>query len=243
MKMKETKIKSLLIKTALIAASALAFIGFNPISSSAEAVDRSAKEISFGDQESVDLKGSSAAKWYKITLDDSYMVELYGESSSYQHGPGIGVYDENGSLKFSLPLFINTKGVEKANLEKGTYYIKASLSGGNDMTDPINIKFHMEIAKFNLKKPKVKASAGNKVIVSWKKLSSVKGFEVQISTSKDFSKNVKKYTVNGAKKTSKTLTLPKKMRGKKVYVRIRPFTKVAGVKGFADYSPVASKKF
>ncbi|WP_408072479.1 hypothetical protein [Butyrivibrio sp. JL13D10] len=54
---------------------------------------------------------------------------------------------------------------------------------------------------------------------------------------------MKKYTVNSAKKTSKTLSLPKKMRGKKVYVRVRPYTKVAGVKGFADYCPVASKKF
>ena len=239
---KEKRNKSLFFKAALIAASVLTVLGFCPTDSSAQAVDSHAQEITLGEQVSTDLKGMSASKWYKITLDDSYMVELYGSSSTTMHGPSINVYDENGTDMFYLSFMVEPSGVKKANLKKGTYYLKANLAGGADVADPINIKFHLETTNFNIKKPSVKTAEGGKVVVSWKNLSSVNGYEVQISTSKDFSKNLKKYNVTGAGKKTKTLTLPKKMRGKKIYVRVRPYITDSGVKAFADYSGITSKK-
>lgn len=65
----------------------------------------------------------------------------------------------------------------------------------------------------------VKNTASRKITVKWKKVSEAKGYEIQYSTSKSFSKNVKSVKVKGQSKTSKTISGLKK--GKKYYVRMR----------------------
>lgn len=239
---KTTKFLSSIMMTAFVAAFVVLFWGSNAVKSSAAEIDENAQEIKFGDTLTTDLVGSSAAKWYKITLDENYIVNLSAESSTYEHGPGISVRDKNGSEQFSVPLLIKTKNSEQACLKAGTYYFKVSLAGGADtQANPVSIKFTFDKVSLITKKPTVKPVAGGKAKISWKKDSSVNGYQIQVSTTKDFSKNVKNYNVKSNKKT-KTVSLPKKMRGKKIYVRVRAYSTKAGFKAYSEYSPVASKK-
>jgi hypothetical protein len=72
----------------------------------------------------------------------------------------------------------------------------------------------------------------------WTKVKKAKGYEIQYATNKAFTKNAKKVTVKGAKKTSKTIKGLKK--GKTYYVRIRPYATKGGKKYLGIYT-VAKK--
>ena len=78
----------------------------------------------------------------------------------------------------------------------------------------------------------VKSSAKKKVTVKWKKASKVEGYEVQYSTSSDFSTAVKSKTIKG-NKTSVTLTGLKS--GKTYYVRVCSYKTVNGFKVYSNY--------
>jgi hypothetical protein len=84
------------------------------------------------------------------------------------------------------------------------------------------------------------------VTVEWKKQSQkmsasrISGYQIQLSTDKNFSKNVKKATVAGYKKTSKKISGLKS--GKKYYVRIRTYKKTGGTNLYSDWSKVKSVK-
>lgn len=77
-----------------------------------------------------------------------------------------------------------------------------------------------------VKAPKVKKVSGLKVsakkkalVVSWKKLSDINGYQLQVSTKKNF-KNAKTISIN---KSKKTYTASKLKSKKKYYVRIRAY--------------------
>jgi hypothetical protein len=84
------------------------------------------------------------------------------------------------------------------------------------------------------------------VTVEWKKQSQkmaasrISGYQIQLSTDKNFSKNVKKATVAGYKKTSKKISGLKS--GKKYYVRIRTYKKTGGTNLYSDWRKVKSVK-
>jgi len=86
---------------------------------------------------------------------------------------------------------------------------------------------------------KVKA-AKKAISVIWKKVSGVKGYQVQVATDKKFKKNKK--TVN-IKKQKTTKTTVKKLKAKKkYYVRIRTYKIVNGKKVYSSWSKVKSVK-
>ena len=86
---------------------------------------------------------------------------------------------------------------------------------------------------------KLKA-AKKAVSVEWKKVSGVKGYQVQVATDKKFKKNKK--TVN-IKKQKTTKTTVKKLKAKKkYYVRIRTYKIVNGKKVYSAWSKVKSVK-
>jgi uncharacterized protein YjdB len=79
----------------------------------------------------------------------------------------------------------------------------------------------------------VKSSAKKKLTVKWKKGSSITGYEIQYSTSSNFS-NAKTVTVSKSGTTSKTITsLTSK---KKYYVRVRTYKTVDGKKYYSSWS-------
>ena len=84
------------------------------------------------------------------------------------------------------------------------------------------------------KKTSIKKVKGAKkaILVTWKKVSGVKGYQVQVATNKKFKKNKKTVTI---KKQKTTKTTVKKLKAKKkYYVRVRAYNK--GKKAYGDWS-------
>ena len=86
-----------------------------------------------------------------------------------------------------------------------------------------------------------KVTPGKKQIkATYKKVSNITGYQVQVATNKKFTKNKKTVTVKGAKKT--TATVKKLKGGKKYYVRIRTYKTVNGKKYYSSWTKVKSVK-
>ena len=90
-------------------------------------------------------------------------------------------------------------------------------------------------AKIKKVKPAKKA-----VSVEWKKVSGVKGYQVQVATDKKFKKNKKTTTVKKQKTTK--VTIKKLKAKKKYYVRIRTYKTVNGKKVYSSWSKVKTLK-
>lgn len=86
---------------------------------------------------------------------------------------------------------------------------------------------------------KVKA-AKKAVSVEWKKVSGVKGYQIQVATDKKFKKNKKTVTVKKQKTTK--VTIKKLKAKKKYYVRIRTYKTVNGKKVYSSWSKVKTVK-
>lgn len=104
----------------------------------------------------------------------------------------------------------------------------------------------LNITEMDTNKPKSskvkKLKSGKKSAkVTLGRVSSVKGYQIQYSTSSKFTKKkTKTVTISGAKKTSKTL---KKLKSnKKYYVRVRTYKIVANQKVYSDWSAVKTVK-
>ena len=96
------------------------------------------------------------------------------------------------------------------------------------------------VAKPKSAKFKKVKSAKKAISVEWKKVSGVKGYQVQVATDKKFKKNKK--TVN-IKRQKTTKTTVKKLKAKKkYYVRVRTYKIVNGKKVYSSWSKVKSVK-
>ena len=86
-----------------------------------------------------------------------------------------------------------------------------------------------------------KVKAAKKAIeLTWGKVASVSGYEIQVATDKKFKKNKKTVTI---KKQKTTKTTVKKLKAKKkYYVRIRTYKTVNGKKVYSAWSKVKSVK-
>ena len=94
----------------------------------------------------------------------------------------------------------------------------------------------------NLKSASIKKvkAAKKAILVTWKKVGGVKGYQVQVATDKKFKKNKKTVTI---KKQKTTKTTVKKLKAKKkYYVRVRTYKTVNGKKVYSAWSKVKSVK-
>ncbi len=82
-----------------------------------------------------------------------------------------------------------------------------------------------------------KAKAAKKaLVVTWKAVKNVTGYQIQISTNKKFKKNKKTVTVAKKKATKKTI---KKLKSKKkYYVRVRAYKVINGKKVYGKWSKI-----
>ena len=80
---------------------------------------------------------------------------------------------------------------------------------------------------------------GQKLKAYWKKNSSVSGYQLQYSTSKQFT-NCKTVTLKSAKYTGAVRT--KLRKGKTYYVRIRTYKKVGGKTYYSAWSKIRQVK-
>ncbi len=88
---------------------------------------------------------------------------------------------------------------------------------------------------------KVAKAAKGKIKVTYKKATTVSGYQIYLSTSKNFtSKTTKKVTVSGASKLTKTVTGLK--AGKTYYVKVRAYKTVNGQKVYGVFSTTKKAK-
>lgn len=106
--------------------------------------------------------------------------------------------------------------------------------GTNPMTPPI---LYSKPAQVAVNKPQAKEKA---VVVTWKKVKNVSGYEVQLATDKKFKKNKKK--INIKKQNASKKTVKKLKKNKKYYVRVRSYKIVNGKKVYGKWSKVKSVK-
>lgn len=118
----------------------------------------------------------------------------------------------------------------------GHYAVKLTFKGNYSGTVTKTYNINPKGTKIS----KVKA-AKKKAAVKWRKQTkNTKGYQIQYSMSKDFSKGVKTKTVSGNKKTSITL---KKLKSKKTYyIRIRTYQNAAGGKCYSAWSKAKKVK-
>ena len=108
-----------------------------------------------------------------------------------------------------------------------------------------SVKNDTATEQVNVAKPKSanikKIKAAKKAVsVEWKKVSGVKGYQIQVATDKKFKKNKKTVTV---KKQKTTKTTVKKLKAKKkYYVRMRTYKIVNGKKVYSSWSKVKTVK-
>ena len=84
---------------------------------------------------------------------------------------------------------------------------------------------------------KVQKVKNNKIKVSWKRNTTVSGYQIQYSTNKKF-KNAKTITVTSNSTTSKKLASVKK--GTKYYIRIRGYRSIAGTNYYSSWGKIKS---
>lgn len=129
---------------------------------------------------------------------------------------------------------VNSSGVLKIT-GKGTTVIKAVTQTGAVGSKTITVKSSLQSVKI-----KKVQSAKKKLVVRWKSMKNVKGYQIQCSVKKNFKTGVKKITVKGSAKKSKTI---KGLRPKcRYYIRIRSYAVENGKKVYSAWSSVKKAK-
>ena len=145
----------------------------------------------------------------------------------------VTLYDANYKVikDWNIPnRYYETSNSGSLSLASGTYYLKVSGDEHyliNKYGDVLRENTEANFGIVNMKITTLKKTSiskltnvkGKKAKVSYKKVANAKGYEVQYSTSKKFSQNVK--TKNAGTKTS--VTLSKLTKKKTYYVRVRAY--------------------
>ncbi|MCR5544611.1 MAG: transglutaminase domain-containing protein [Eubacterium sp.] len=112
----------------------------------------------------------------------------------------------------------------------GAYKVKIKLRNGYSGSKTLSYNITSKKTKLS----SVKAGHGS-IKVKWKKVKKQNtGYQIIISTNKNFKKGNKKVLVKGSKKSSKTVNGLKS--GRKYFVKVRTYKTVGGKKIFSDWS-------
>ena len=122
------------------------------------------------------------------------------------------------------------------NKKAGTATV--TVTGADDYTGSVTKTFKILPTKTTLSS--VKNARGRKLTVKWKKNTSGTGYEIQYSTSKDFSSGVKTVKVSDNSTVSRTISGLKK--GKTYYVRIRTVSGSSARSGWSSGKSAAMKQ-
>ena len=157
----------------------------------------------------------------QLALNDN--VDYYGFS-----------VNKTGAL--NLKLTAKMEGMELSLLnDEGSYSLMCS--GNKTGNYQFTTSFVSGPSKVRL--ASVRNIKTGKLKASWKKVKSVKGYEVQISTTGDFSSDVTTKLVKGAKKTSftfKGLNISNSWRTYTYYCRVRAYNEKNKIKAYSDWS-------
>ena len=157
----------------------------------------------------------------QLALNDN--VDYYGFS-----------VNKTGAL--NLKLTAKMEGMELSLLnDEGSY----SLMCSGNKTGNYQFTTSFVSGPSKVKLASVRNIKTGKLKASWKKVKSVKGYEVQISTTGDFSSDVTTKLVKGAKKTSftfKGLNISNSWRTYTYYCRVRAYNEKNKIKAYSDWS-------
>ncbi len=165
-------------------------------------------------------------KWGKVTGASGYYV--------YRKKSG-GSYSKIATVKSGSTVSYTDTAVKDKNGKTYIYAVRAyygSTKGG------YTGKTAVRLTGVNLSS--VKNAKGKKMTVKWKKNSKATGYQIQYSTSSNFSSGNKTVTVKGYKNVSKTIS--KLTKGKKYYVRIRVYRTVSGSNYYSAWSNTKNVK-
>jgi hypothetical protein len=164
----------------------------------------------------------------KIGEITAYDVMYTGRETS----PKVRVLDADGK---TIPAEYYT--VEKAGKAIGKYKVKITFKDwySGEVTKTV------KVVPKGTSISSVKSSSKKAMTVKWKKQTSqTTGYQIQYSTTKDFSSGNKTITIKKNKTTSRTI---KKLKsGKTYYVRVRTYKTKSGVKYYSSWSDVKSVK-
>lgn len=149
------------------------------------------------------------------------------------------LYYKTGSGKWKKVNAKNKTTVTVKKLKAGTTYkFKVEAVTGGNRSESSTVNATTKPAAVNLSR--VSSKKKKEVIVEWKKVAGVTGYEVQTSTAKNFKKNVKTTTI---KKQKTVKTIVKKLKSKKkYYARVRAYKTVNNVKVYGAWSKVKNIK-
>ncbi len=161
--------------------------------------------------------------WNKVTGAESYVL-----------------YYRTGSGKWKTVNTTKTSATVKKLNVGATYKFKVvAVAGSNKSKDSSTVSATTKPSAVTLKA--LRSKKKKEVVIEWKKVSGVTGYEIQYSTSKKFTKKTTK-TVT-IKKQSTVKTIIKKLKSKKTYyVKVRAYKTVNKVKVYGAYSKVKNIK-
>lgn len=147
------------------------------------------------------------------------------------HKPGITIYDSKGNVisanNYTLSYGSNTKSI-------GTHYITIRFKGNYSGTASRSYTIYPKSPKLTKLSGKSKGFSAK-----WNKVTSSSGYQIQYSTSRNFTKSG---TVTISKKSTKSTTVRRLKGKKKYYVRVRTYKTVSGYKYYSSWSNVKSVK-
>lgn len=149
-------------------------------------------------------------------------------------------YDKNYNLVYSFDLSHGSKTTETFQLAAGNYYLAVTQYKEGEGVGSYN--FTIDYTASAPSKPSltsVKNTSGKKMVVKWKKVKDISGYELQYATSSNFKKGLVKKNISSGK-TSVTYT--KLTKGKTYYVRMRSYVNVNGKKVYGNWSTKKSVK-
>lgn len=212
-----------------------------------------AKKISTDKDITGFLSSNTRTSWFKFTVGSNTTAQLrlclenpLGEAIHPSSEVGVTVYRSNKSIIERLDIsdaYYDAVYSNTLSLTKGTYYIGITGDTNYDRWDETKLVKNntnsMGVVNFKIttvKKGTVSKVAnvkGKKAKVTFKAVSGAKGYEVQYSTNKNFSKA--KVKTAGAKATN--VTIKSLTKNKKYYFRVRAFKYDAdGNKVYGDWS-------
>lgn len=228
------------IITGTILMSLLIGLFCSPVTVKADYLDwwDEAIEIPLGDAQHIDSDGNHHEYFY-FYVPATLSVNLNYVSDNTDHPYRISLYDSNANSKYSISYYDDiwkknpkTRKIlmnKKTTLKKGYYYIDI-YDAGTGYTLKLSASLTNKITLSSVKK-KSKTSAK----ITWKKTSSITGYQIYRSTSKNGT--YKKIKTVSNKTASMTNTGLKK--GKKYWYKVRAYKKI-GKKTY--YSSFSSKK-
>ena len=191
--------------------------------------------------DSVESKNSKI----KTVFSKPYVPTLFSTTINVKLSKSTFLYDgkvKKPTVKVSLKGNIlspveYTVNYSKGRKNPGVYKVTVTLNSLTGYKATRTVKFSIIPLKTTL--TKVSNSAGG-VLVKWKKAKgNISGYQIQVSTVKNFSKDVKTKKVKGGKLSAKLKTLES---GKRYYVRIRSYKANASGVAYSNWSEVRSIK-